>query len=673
MKRHIPILLATACSLLAPLSAAKPNVIFILADDMGIGGLSCYSEAPDYMATPHIDKLATQGTRFTKGLASYPTCKPSRCSIVTGQYGVRTGSYRVSNLSTDPEKANGNVTQTKLISPISSDVKIGKTNLASLFKAAGYRTAMYGKWHVANEIQKSLKEYWGYDEAYVSSSVHFASHPRNKNKTLKITPPLPVWSKAKGDPYDIPQGKLENQGKRALYNAKNTKGTFLEKHSIEEHYTNMAINFIDDTLQNHPGKPFYLYLPYYLVHHPASADDKFTKEALKRIQASDKKNGTNEADDDEFVDVVAMHSMLDEFVGRIIAHLDDPNGDGNTDDSITDNTIILFTSDNGSYDFRLTGPYRGRKGDTYDGGMRVPYIFKYPKHIPSNVTKSDRISGIDIFPTLLGLAGLTPSKDQPVDGVDLSKLLTSNTPLQPRKVFCFYPKYAQYSANKKRWNFSWRNVIYDGNYKLIEYPEYNQRELFHISEDIGEKKDLSSTNIEKTRQLTKNLHAWLSSTNALRGYEPQCLIDTFVQENNIKKKGDTSPTLELSARTGARKVAYLTFDISKVPAHCKSVKLNLTSEKLTGKVEVYQVNDTKWMAKGPTGITWSTAPKLGKKLGEIDHVKAGSIFNIPLDKSIAKKGLVSLALKTTSPTNQTIHSSESPEANLRPTIILETE
>jgi arylsulfatase A-like enzyme len=202
-----------------------------------------------------------------------------------------------------------------------------------------------------------------------------------------------------------------------------------------------------------------------------------------------------------------MTKMLDDFSGLL---LDKIRALG-----IEDETIVVFTSDNGSYDRNLVGGYRGRKGDTYDGGLRVPYIFKWPGKIKAGSASAERIIGVDMHPTLLGLAGIEQPKNYPLDGADLTPLLTGkSTALAAREIYCFYPKYVQFNEKKGRWNFSWRNVIYDGDFKLIEYPEYDEYELFNLAEDPKEEKDLAMKNPEKRGALTLKLHRWLKEINA---------------------------------------------------------------------------------------------------------------------------------------------------------------
>ena len=162
----------------------------------------------------------------------------------------------------------------------------------------------------------------------------------------------------------------------------------------------------------------------------------------------------------------------------------------------------------------MTEP-RGEKGDTYEGGMKVPYIFKWSGKIEAGSVCDDRIIGVDIYPTLISMAKINPPESYPLDGIDLSPVLQGKANNIPeRQVYCFYPKYAQFKTKTGKWIYSWRNVIYDGNFKLIEYPEYDEYELFDLDADISEKNNLADKQPEKSRILTHDLHGWLDEIDA---------------------------------------------------------------------------------------------------------------------------------------------------------------
>jgi len=429
-------------------AADRPNVLFILADDMGAGGLHCYGT--DWLETPNIDRLYSQGMHFSDGLAAYPTCQPSRMALLSGQYGPRTGGYRVS------QKHKGHEDKIKYIVPEKSDLALEKITLAECFQGAGYATAMYGKWHVGNYTTTHPTKQ-GFDEA-VAYTGHYKIH---------AVPDV-----------ELPQGVC-----------------------AAEYFTETAKDFIKKS--HTADKPFFLYMPYYLVHKPLEAKPEYIKHFKNKLKDM-KFNDKHAAD---IPTIAAMTKMLDDCVGELLAELDELG--------IAENTIVIFTSDNGSYNIDLTGPFRGQKGDTYEGGLRVPYIFKWPGRIAAGSSSDERIIGVDIYPTLLSLAGIAAPKSYPLDGADLAPVLSGKSESLPkRKVFCFYPKYAQFKAKSGRWKFSWRNVIYDGDFKLIEYPEYNEYELFNIKNDIAEEKNLATQQPEKKSTLTASLHRWLKDINA---------------------------------------------------------------------------------------------------------------------------------------------------------------
>ncbi|VGO19232.1 sulfatase [Pontiella sulfatireligans] len=440
---------ATACGLLATLAIAKqPNVILILADDLGIGGLHCYGT--EYIETPNIDRLCQEGMHFSNGLAAYPTCRPSRAALLSGQYGPRTGIYRVKDSYGDEDKA-------KYVIPKNQQLATDKITLGTVFQNAGYATAMYGKWHVSNERQTHPQEYFGFDEAFASAGAHYKA---------KSTPPV-----------DLPDGMM-----------------------IEELFSQKASAFMEKSVK--ADKPFFIYMPYFLVHGPAEARQDYIDHFKKKLSGLDLEKGGKDLDV-----TVAMTKMLDDFSGVLLDKIKELG--------VEEETIVVFTSDNGSYDRNLVGEYRGRKGDTYDGGMRVPYIFKWPGKIKPDSVSYERIIGVDMYPTLLGLAGIEPPADYALDGKDLTPILTGKSNrMQSRQVFCFYPKYAQFNAKKGRWSFSWRNVIYDGEFKLIEYPEYGEYELFNLADDPKEQQNLAMRNPEKCEAQTVKLHQWLKSIHA---------------------------------------------------------------------------------------------------------------------------------------------------------------
>ena len=468
--------LSVANTLSAETVQKKPNVLLILADDLGYNGLHCYGN--EWLKTPNIDKLYAEGMHFTNGYAAAPVCQPSRIAILSGQYSPRTGGYRV------VDRFKGKEDLIKYIVPKLTGMALEKITIAETFKKAGYTTAMYGKWHAGNYKPSLHPKYQGFDEAYKCAG-YFDTHKADPKVTL---PPG----------MDLP-----------------------------EYFTQKAQTFMAKAHEE--GKPFFLYMPYFLVHGSSKSNPidiklfqrhKDTK--LPLDDQADKTNITKDInyyktklkdiipDDKKFAYeavIAGKTTHLDECIGKLMETVSKLG--------IEKNTIIIFTSDNGSPSPLFVGPYRGRKGETYDGGMRVPYIFVWPGKIKPGSVSDERIIGVDLYPTLLKLAGIKPPENYPLDGTSIASILLGKEKQLPaRQIYCYYPKYAGYKAKTRHWTDSWRNVIFDGNYKLIEYPEYGDYEMYDLKKDPKETKNLVNTEPEKKATLTNKLHQWMIDIDA---------------------------------------------------------------------------------------------------------------------------------------------------------------
>jgi arylsulfatase A-like enzyme len=431
---------------------AKPNVVFIVADDLGIAGLNCYGT--EWLETPSLDRLCSEGMKFTNGYASHPTCQPSRIAILSGQYAPRTGGYRVM------EHHRGKEHLIKYIVPKLTGLPLEKTTFAEHFKANGYATAMYGKWHAGNYRPDLHPRYHGFNEAYVCRG-----HYDDSRSDPKI---------------ELPDGMDSN-----------------------EYFTYEAIKFMKGAVEKE--QPFFLYMPYYQIHAPFEAPqdliDHFTKK-LEGMEFKDKKS--------ERVPIYgAMTKHLDNCAGKLLESLKEMG--------IEEDTIVVFTSDNGAYTPDLTGGYRGQKGDVYDGGLRVPYFFKWPGEIKPGTVSGERITHIDLYPTFSDLAGLPRPVDYVLDGESLADLLTGKTEELPkREIVCYYPKYGQYQdwAKPPKWKYPWRNVMFDGDWKLREVVEYGTYELYNLKDDPKEAKDLSVSHPEKLQEMISKLRKWEKNVGA---------------------------------------------------------------------------------------------------------------------------------------------------------------
>lgn len=435
----------------------KPNVLFILADDLGVNALGCYGNP--YVETPNIDRLAVMGMRFTNGYSNDPTCAPSRASIMTGQYVPRHGIYRVTDRYEQQEEA---LTNMRYLPPANNrptgkqvGLDLASVTLAESFQAAGYATAGFGKWHCGTK-DLSMGAH-GFDEA-VETTKHY---------DFKVYPPQ----------NDI----LPNE-----YNA--------------DYITRKGIGFMERQVA--AEQPFFLYLPYYLVHKPLEPKQEY----LEYFQG--KYAGQL---DFEVIQILAMIKSLDESVGQLLEVLETLR--------IKEETIVVFASDNGHYQTKdnfFNQPYSGNKGETLEGGIRVPYIFSWDQHIAPATVSAEAIIHIDLYPTLLGLTGTLLPEDHPIDGEDVSPILLGESEVLEREELIWqYTNYSGYNAKRDTWRSKWVNVIQVDGFKMTEDVETGTYTLFNLNEDPYETKEIAAVMPEKVIDLRQRLETWKLRTGAV--------------------------------------------------------------------------------------------------------------------------------------------------------------
>ena len=449
---------ALACALAAgipPTPAAeparRPNVVFILADDLGWTDLGC--QGSKYYQTPNIDKLAAAGLRFTHGYTCGPNCQPTRAALMTGQYGPRTGVYTVGGIDRFDWKA-------RPLRPVDNVTKLplDRRTIGDVMKAAGYATAMFGKWHLGDDADHHPSKR-GFDEALVSAGKHFDFVTRPK--------------------VDYP------------------KGTYLA-----DFLTDKAIDFI----KRHKDKPFFLYLPHFAVHAPREAKPELVAKFRDQPAAGGHKDPT----------YAAMIASLDESVGRVLATLDELK--------LAGDTVVVFSSDNGGVggyvregvkkggDVTDNAPLRSGKGSLYEGGVRVPWMVRWPGKVPVGTTDMPVIS-VDLLPTLLELAGGKAPDKQPLDGVSLVECVMSGGAKAPaRDLFWHFPGYL--GAGPGSWRTTPAGAVRSGDWKLLEFFEDGRRELYNLRDDPSQKTDLARTHPDRVADLHAKLVAWRKQVNA---------------------------------------------------------------------------------------------------------------------------------------------------------------
>lgn len=477
-------------------AVARPNIVVYMIDDLGWNQTSAGQGAMDtpsgVFQTPHLEQLANEGLSFTQAYMQ-PNCAPSRAAILSGQYPARVNNdvYVVGNLNRNgaPGITKG---KAKFRGPEQSeDVAAEAVTIAEALKQNGYATAHIGKYHVGGHKGKAtLPENQGFD---INLGGYYQGHQ-----------PVCFAKQVKGAWEFRGLGRGDFDRFAAPYTV-----AYAQKYGIPagqvgkpKHVCDALADAMEETVfqLNAQGKPFYLQLHAYAVHGPVKARPDLKAAALQRLDAKQK----NKAELAGFV------AGMDNTLGRLMAALDDPNGDGDTSDSIANNTLVLFTSDNGGTHFDNL-PLRGVKGMFTEGGIRVPLIASWPSVIPANTVTDHLVHAVDYYPTCLELAGnqWRPSEtEHPLDGKSFADILRKPDVKRKRgPIFYLFPGYMGSRAQPCV-------VAIDESggkrYKLLYFYEADAWELYNLSDDIGEKRNLIQDQPEFASGLSKKIVAWLT-------------------------------------------------------------------------------------------------------------------------------------------------------------------
>jgi arylsulfatase A-like enzyme len=445
---------------------ARPNIVFILADDLGWRDLS--NEGSTYYESPHIDRIAREGMKFTRGYASCQVCSPSRASILTGKspplHGITTW---IGDRSGDAWRG-ANRFDSHLPAEYDRNLRASEITLAEALRESGYKTFFAGKWHLGDQGS------WPTDHG-----------------------------------FDINKGGWEVGGPRGGYFSPWVNPN-LESGPAGESLTIRLGRETADFIAAHKDQPFLAYLSFYAVHSPIQTTPELWKKYREKAVDSglanerfvfDRRLAVRQIQDCPIY--AGMIETMDDAVGIVLKQLDDLG--------LADNTIVCFTSDNGgvsSGDAFATSnlPLRGGKGRQWEGGIRVPYYIKAPGVTRPGVISHVPVNGIDWYPTLLELANISVPEQQGIDGVSLVPLLRGKS-IAERPLFWHYPHYGNQGGEPS-------SIITENDWKLIHYHEDGRDELYHLTEDPGETRDLTSTEPRRAKQLRAKLDAWLKATAA---------------------------------------------------------------------------------------------------------------------------------------------------------------
>ncbi len=402
-------------------SAPQPNFVIIFTDDQGYGDLGCFGG--DHVSTPHIDKMASEGARLTSFYVAAPVCTPSRAALMTGSYPKRVDMAVGSRFGV-------------LLSADSKGLHPDEITIAEVLKGVGYKTGMFGKWHLGDQPE-FLPTRQGFDEFFgipYSHDIH-PFHPRQDHFQFPALPLLDGETVIEMDP---------------------------DADYLTQRITDRAVAFIE----NHKEEPFFLYVPHAIPHRPLHVSPPYQTRIDSEI--ADKLQQEDGSIDYKTRDLIFRQAIaeIDDSVGRILETLKQAG--------IDQNTLVLFTSDNGPA-VGKAGPLKGKKGSTYEGGMREATVIRWPGHIEKGSTNNELMTTMDILPTFAKLAGAEVPSDRKIDGKDIWPVLSSGAKT-PHEAF-FYHRGNDLAAVRSG---DWKLHVKDG----------KATELYHLGRDIGENENV---------------------------------------------------------------------------------------------------------------------------------------------------------------------------------------
>ncbi len=475
MKFNSSLLLFSGAALLSASSCQQadkqpPNVLFIIADDLGYFDLS-FTGSPFY-ETPHTDRIAREGISFTHGYATSPVSSPSRASLMTGQFAPRHGITQwIGSRSGEAWRDLGRHNQ---LIPADYDrhLSFDHVTLAEAMQEAGYKTFFSGKWHLGSEGS------WPTDHGFDINVGGWDSGS-----------PIGGYF----DPYENPNLDNRNPGENLSWRLADETAEFFRKYNPQQ-----------------TGQPFFAYLSFYAVHGPLQT----TQEKWQRYRDKAEEAGLAEygyemgqylpirmvQDNPVYAGLV---EAMDDAVGHVLQALDDLG--------LNENTIVIFTSDQGgvsSGDGFATSnlPFRQGKGSTLEGGLRVPIFIKAPGITQQNTFSDVPATGADLYPTILDLAGVELRPNEHKDGVSLLPAI-QGAKMPDRPLFWHYPHYSNQEGSPS-------SVVRHGDWKLIHFYETDSQVLYNLRTDISEERDLSAMYPAKAESLTTLLFDYLEEAGA---------------------------------------------------------------------------------------------------------------------------------------------------------------
>lgn len=458
----VAILIVSVSSVLTAGEPHKPNVVVFLVDDLGPDELVCY--ASRFHETPNIDALASRGMRFTQAYSGATLCSPSRAALLTGRSPARLhltdwipGQQQINRKTLTPDWQHW-IDRERVLWP-------------EAMKEQGYATGFFGKWHLIPRPKPTERDN---PERLAQLEAMYRDHMPENN----------------GFEENFGGDHSPNQGGRFLYPAFRRFPGLADKGDKDDCLTDVLTDCAVDFIERKHTEPFFLYLSYYTVHLPITGKPELVKKYEQKLLGN--------PDADYYMNnpgKAAMIQSLDESVGRVTDKLNEIGQ--------LENTLVIFTGDNGSQGNEFVVNFRGNKGTAYEGGTRVPLIVAGPG-VQAGVSHVPTI-GMDLYPTTLAFIKAPAREEEHLDGVDITPLLTGSGSIEDRPLYWHYPHYDE--------TIPYSSAIF-GDWKVIRYPDDQKIELYDLNADPMEQVDLASMQPDRARSMTRSLDDLLTSAGA---------------------------------------------------------------------------------------------------------------------------------------------------------------